>query len=139
MATLRGKMTDTGTPPSYRAQANLIPMAVTKALCRIDEIPDEGVVEIEIADETGAIRDSLVLTRRGCAVRAYRNVCPHAGRRLDWAPNRFLVEDGHVICPAHGAAFRLASGECVSGPCRGAALSAVPVAVYGDTVAMCGE
>ena len=87
-----------------------------------------------VADERDGIRDSLMLTRHGSEVRAYRNICPHAGRRLDWAPSQFLIEDGHVICTAHGAMFRLASGECISGPCRGTGLTEVPVIVVGDGV-----
>lgn len=74
--------------------------------------------------------ESLVLYREGDQVRAWLNVCPHAGRRLDWAPGQFLKSrDGLLVCAAHGAAFELAGGECVAGPCRGASLRAVPVRV----------
>lgn len=114
-------------------------MSVTKALCRIEEIPDGGAIEVGIVDECDGLRDSLMLTRQGDSVRAYRNVCPHAGRRLDWAPNQFLIEDGYVICTAHGAMFRLASGECVSGPCRGTGLTEVPVESHGDEVLLQAE
>lgn len=111
-------------------------MAVTKALCKVHDIPDGGAIEIGVVSERDAVRDSLLLTRHGNAVRAYRNVCPHAGRRLDWAPGQFLIEDGYVICTAHGAMFRLSSGECVSGPCRGTDLSAVPVEISGEEVVL---
>ena len=113
-------------------------MAVTKALCRIEDIPDGGAIEVGVAAERDAVHDSLMLTRRGDSVRAYRNICPHAGRRLDWAPNQFLIEDGYVICSAHGAMFQLASGECVSGPCRGASLAAVPVVIEAEQVFLTG-
>ena len=54
----------------------------------------------------------------------------HAGRRLDWAPGQFLKSrDGHLVCAVHGAAFELQGGNCVSGPCKGDALRAVPVRV----------
>jgi len=111
-------------------------MTVTKALCRVDDIPDGGAFEAGFVDERDGIRDSLMLTRHGDAVRAYRNICPHAGRRLDWAPGQFLVEDGYVICTAHGAMFRLASGECVSGPCRGTGLTEVAVESRGGEVVL---
>ena len=111
-------------------------MGVTKALCRIHDIPEGGAIEVGVVDERDAVRDSLMLTRHGSEVRAYRNICPHAGRRLDWAPNQFLIEDGYVICTAHGAMFRLNSGECVSGPCRGAGLTAVPIESIGDEVVL---
>ena len=114
-------------------------MAVTKALCKVHDIPDGGAIEIGVVSERDAVRDSLMLTRHGDAVRAYRNICPHAGRRLDWAPGQFLIEDDHVICTAHGAMFRLASGECVSGPCRGTDLTAVPIEISGDEIVLRDE
>jgi nitrite reductase/ring-hydroxylating ferredoxin subunit len=59
---------------------------------------------------------------------AYRNLCPHAGRPLNWHPNRFLDQSGKVIlCTGHGAEFDIATGACLRGPCPGAALSALQV------------
>lgn len=74
---------------------------------------------------------SLILLKRGDTVRAFHNVCPHAGRKLELAPGRFIVEDGYLICAAHGACFTIPDGECVAGPCRGQAL--VEVAVIRDS------
>lgn len=91
-------------------------------LCRIDEIPEGGA--IEVADQEGP--DTLVLLRLGDQVRAYLNVCPHAGRPLNWAPGRFLLAHGQLVCAAHGAAFRPEDGHCIGGPCRGESLRAIP-------------
>ena len=71
--------------------------------------------------------ESLILYRdpQG-GVRAWRNVCPHAGRRLDFAPGKFLrSKSGDLVCAVHGAAFALPEGNCVAGPCRGDCLRAV--------------
>ena len=63
-------------------------------------------------------------------VRAWFNVCPHAGRRLDFAPGKFLrSKAGELVCAVHGASFALPQGNCVAGPCRGDCLRAVPVHV----------
>lgn len=98
-----------------------------------DELPERTPVEAE-AEIEGA-PESLVLLRTGDAVKAWLNVCPHAGRRLDWAPGKFLVsKDGHLVCAAHGASFELDGGVCVAGPCKGDALRAVAVAVDEDGV-----
>ena len=70
-----------------------------------------------------------ILYRQGGEVRAWLNVCPHAGRRLDWAPGRFLIDPPFLVCAAHGACFSMPDGLCVSGPCRGQSLSAVVVEV----------
>lgn len=102
-------------------------------LIAVSAIPDAGFAEVEV--ELDGIAESLVLHRDGDRVRAWLNVCPHAGRRLDWAPGQFLrSKDGLLVCAAHGAAFETGEGVCVAGPCRGERLRAVPVRVRDGTV-----
>jgi nitrite reductase/ring-hydroxylating ferredoxin subunit len=97
-------------------------------LARLDDVDDGGFHEVEATIDGAA--ESLILHRRGDEVRAWLNVCPHAGRRLDWAPGRFLMsKEGLLVCAAHGASFETLRGECVAGPCRGASLRAVAVRV----------
>ncbi len=97
-------------------------------LSALNDIADGGFAEVEATIDGDA--ESLVLYRAGDEVRAWLNVCPHAGRRLDWAPGQFLKsKDGHLVCAAHGASFELDRGDCVAGPCRGDALRAVQVQV----------
>lgn len=102
-------------------------------LCRWSALPDGVPVEAEAEIEGSP--ESLLLLRRGDAVKAWLNLCPHAGRRLDWAPGKFLVsKDGRLVCAAHGASFELDAGLCVAGPCRGESLRAVAVTTDGDGV-----
>ena len=97
-------------------------------LSALNDIDDGGFAEVEATIDGDA--ESLVLYRLGEEVRAWLNVCPHAGRRLDWAPGQFLKsKDGHLVCAAHGASFELDRGDCIAGPCRGDALRAVQVQV----------
>ncbi len=97
-------------------------------LATLAQLPDGGFLEVE-AEIDGA-PESLVLYREADRVRGWLNVCPHAGRRLDWAPGQFLKSrEGHLVCAAHGASFELVDGTCVAGPCRGDALRAVALAV----------
>ena len=104
-----------------------------RPLLALDHISDGGFAEIEAVLDGDA--ESLILFREGGAVRAWLNICPHAGRRLDWAPGEFLrSKDGLLVCAAHGASFELAGGACVAGPCRGEALRAVPVVVRDGAV-----
>ncbi|MFT3761162.1 MAG: Rieske (2Fe-2S) protein [Pseudoxanthomonas sp.] len=98
------------------------------ALIAFDALKDREPTEVAAVLEGDA--ESLILYRDGERVRAWLNVCPHAGRRLDWAPGKFLMSrDGLLVCAAHGASFELANGDCVAGPCRGDALRAVAVEV----------
>lgn len=109
-------------------------MSVRKTLCRLDAIADGGAIAVDVASSTGGF--SLILLRQGGAVFAYHNECPHAGRRLDWAPGKFLIENGQLICASHGASFYIESGRCHAGPCRGAGLAAVPVQVLDGEVCL---
>ena len=103
--------------------------SVSGSLIELADWPPQGLSETEV--EVDGERLSLVLLREGEVLKAWLNVCPHAGRRLDWAPGKFLVDKGRLVCAAHGASFELEHGECVAGPCKGASLVPVRVAVAG--------
>jgi len=95
-------------------------------LIALQAIADEGFAEVDACVDGDS--ESLVLYRQGDQVRGWLNICPHAGRRLDWAPGQFLKSrEGHLVCAAHGASFSLDDGNCVAGPCKGGRLRAVPL------------
>lgn len=105
----------------------------TEPLLTLDRLANGALAEAEVVLDGDA--ESVILHREGDRVRAWLNICPHAGRRLDWAPGQFLKsKDGLLVCAAHGASFELGNGECVSGPCRGEALRAVPVEIHDGAV-----
>ncbi|MFN3842483.1 MAG: Rieske (2Fe-2S) protein [Rehaibacterium terrae] len=110
---------------------------VRTSLSAIDQIPDGGATEVEAAVQ--GVPESLILVREGMQVAAFLNICPHAGRRLDWAPGRFLIDKGRLVCAAHGATFERMSGECVAGPCRGQSLQPVAVDVRDGQVWLAGQ
>lgn len=93
-------------------------------LCRLDELKPGGSRGFD-AENTGV--DTVFAVRRGDEVRVYRNLCPHAGARLEYRKDRFLSPDGkHIVCYAHGAVFDPDTGVCTDGPCLGQSLEAVP-------------
>jgi nitrite reductase/ring-hydroxylating ferredoxin subunit len=97
------------------------------ALCRLDDIPDGTAVAVDVVLPEGA--ENLIVLREGEQARAWINVCPHAGQRLDWSPGKFLITRGTLICAVHGASFRTGDGHCVGGPCRGDHLRPVPLRI----------
>jgi nitrite reductase/ring-hydroxylating ferredoxin subunit len=101
-------------------------------LCAADEVA-EGQA-IECADPRDGDGGTLIVLRCNGQVQAYLNVCPHAGRPLNWAPGRFLYAHGQLVCAAHGASFRPEDGQCIGGPCRGESLRRVPVAEVDGSV-----
>ncbi len=102
-------------------------------LIAVEAVADGAFAEVEVCLEGDF--ESAVLYRDGAQVRGWLNICPHAGRRLDWAPGQFLKSrEGHLVCAAHGASFSLENGECVAGPCKGDALRAVALQVRDGNV-----
>jgi nitrite reductase/ring-hydroxylating ferredoxin subunit len=106
--------------------------SVSASLSHASAIPDGGFVAV--TGSIGGESESIILHRDGDSVRAWLNVCPHAGRRLDYVPGKFLIDKGHLVCAAPGATFRTTDGECVAGPCRGEHLRAIAVEVVDGEV-----
>ena len=104
-----------------------VPMGqVSEALIAEEQVPDGELVALLIGED-GQLID-VIARRNGGDLVVWQNVCPHAGRRLDWAPGKFLrSKDGLLVCAVHGASFELQRGQCVAGPCRGEALREVAV------------
>jgi nitrite reductase/ring-hydroxylating ferredoxin subunit len=114
-------------------RSSLSPADDPTSLVALEALPEGVPTECEA--EIDGSRESLILLRRGNDVRAWLNICPHAGRRLDWTPGKFLLsKTGELVCAAHGASFELGFGECVAGPCRGQMLRAVGVVVVDGAV-----
>lgn len=99
-----------------------------RVLLALDALTPDSLQALEDVPLAGS-PEALILYRDAAGgVRAWLNVCPHAGRRLDYAPGRFLRgKTGELVCAAHGASFALEDGVCVAGPCRGQSLRAIPV------------
>lgn len=106
------------------------PGSVSSSLILFSDLEDGAVVAVDALIDGD--RESVIVHRRGRELNAWLNVCPHAGRRLDYAPGKFLREPGRLVCAAHGAVFRLEDGLCLLGPCRGSHLRALPVRVGSD-------
>jgi len=105
----------------------------------LNELPDGGAREAVYRDRDGEELPVVVL-REAERVYAYLNVCPHQGRELNFAPDRFMVRDGVLMCAHHGATYRVADGACLGGPCRGAPLRALRAFVQdGDVLLIHGE
>lgn len=90
----------------------------------VADLPDPGSRGFGSGDGAGFI------VRRGELIRAYRDRCPHIGAPLAWQPDRYLDHRDELIqCTMHGALFVIDDGECVHGPCLGAHLVPLPIAV----------
>lgn len=106
-------------------------------LCSLAEVSAEGK---EVILQSQGKRYYLMLFERDGEIRGYHNVCPHQGRNLNYAPDRFLFDpQGQLVCPHHGALFEVASGLCMQGPCQGATLRKVALRIEGEQVLLADE
>ncbi len=91
--------------------------------------------------ETGESRPfPIVIVRTGVdEFFGYVNTCPHEKAWLNIGSGEFFnPERTHLRCGRHGAHFDIETGMCVEGPCKGASLEPVAVAVIDGEVCLCG-
>ena len=102
-------------------------------LCALDEIPAGTARNFVVQLEGGRFHGFVV--RRGDEIIGYVDRCPHAGMPLAHELDEYLTPDGTLIqCDWHGALFEIEDGRCIAGPCKGAKLTAWPVAVKDDVI-----
>jgi len=106
-------------------------------LCPQTEVGAEGKEVIHVNQGKPCY---LMLFEKGGEILGYHNVCPHQGRNLNYAPDRFLFDPrGQLVCPHHGALFDVTSGLCLQGPCQGAALQKVGLRIENGHVVLTDE
>jgi len=96
-------------------------------ICASIRLQEGGCGVRFLVNHNGHNRPAFVVRHAGRTL-AYLNRCAHKLVELDWQEGEFFdIEHRHLVCATHGALYDPASGVCVGGPCRGAALTAVPV------------
>lgn len=111
-------------------------MSAPRRVAAIEEVPVEGTLLVTLERIDDGTRREVILTRRNGDVLAYENRCQHwRDVRLDKGDGA-RTRDGEIVCAKHGAIFAVESGECVHGPCMGAALAPVSVSVAGGEVTL---
>ena len=105
-----------------------------RLICESAALADRGkAVRFDLPEGHGSV--SCFTVRFHGKVYAYLNRCPHQGTELDWNPGEVFDETGlYLICATHGAIFDPQTGLCVSGPCQGAHLKALPIEENGNVI-----
>lgn len=103
------------------------------ALGPLELIPDGKARNFVLELRAGRFHGFVV--RQGDAAHGYVDRCPHMGLPLAQKLDAYLTDDASLIaCSWHGALFRIDDGQCVGGPCAGAALQRWPVTVRDGTI-----
>ncbi|WP_214107388.1 Rieske (2Fe-2S) protein [Acrocarpospora catenulata] len=92
-------------------------------VCRLSDIPDEGVIPVEVDGVPVAV------VRAGEQVYALHDVCSHAEVRLSEGE----VYDGTLECWLHGSCFDVATGK-PTGPPATKPVPTYQVKIDGDDV-----
>lgn len=90
-------------------------------LLHINDLADRESKGFSVSEEL-----SVFAIKKDDNLYLYKNRCPHLGIELEWVEHQFLDASNALIqCATHGAQFIIESGQCVSGPCMGQALTAM--------------
>ncbi len=103
-------------------------------ICRSTQLNEKGSAVQFRVYRGGRDLPAFVIRYAG-QVRAYLNRCGHLDLPLEIQPGAFFDTEGkYLICAVHGALYDPLSGLCLSGPCNGNGLHAVPVKESGGKV-----
>lgn len=112
-------------------------MDESRRIAAAEEVPEDGSLLVTV--RSGFDEAEVVLVRSNGTIRAWRNYCPHwTDVDLDRGSGA-TVRNGRIVCRKHGATFEKDSGHCDHGPCAGASLEPVDVAVEGGDVYLTDE
>ncbi|MFC5834987.1 non-heme iron oxygenase ferredoxin subunit [Nonomuraea insulae] len=98
-------------------------MSDFEKVCKLDDIPDEGVIGVEVGDTP------VALVRKGEDVFALHDVCSHAEVKLSEGE----VYDSTLECWLHGSCFDIRSGKS-TGPPATQPVNVYTVKIDGDDV-----
>lgn len=107
-------------------------MRRVKVIGRSSELRNGAAAKFEFERE-GVRLEGFVL-RYEDKIAAYENRCRHLPLSLDLDGQFFTPDGRYLICQMHGAMYEPATGECVMGPCHGAALKPLPIELSGGLI-----
>jgi nitrite reductase/ring-hydroxylating ferredoxin subunit len=93
-------------------------------LCKTDEVPNNGVLQVEIDD-----REPVAVFNLDGTFHVTDDTCTHAEASLSEGE----IEDGIIECPFHAGCFNIATGQAVEPPAT-VPLRTYPVTIENDAV-----
>jgi len=102
------------------------------AIAPLAAVPSDGTLRCEaLRDDRGT---EFILHRKGDAVVAWKNFCPHRPNVPLDPGTGAIVSGDQLVCHKHGARFEQDEGVCTAGPCAGDALDSIAVEIRDSTV-----
>lgn len=100
-------------------------------LCQMSQLAEKRSIGVTVS---GLGKKVIVVLKAG-NIFAWLDACPHypQGTPMAWRTGEYLNGDGtYIACHSHGALFDIQTGVCLKGPCLGAGLTPVVIAVRDD-------
>jgi len=114
-------------------------MSTASRIVSVDEVPEDTTFLYRLRSDDDEEPREAILLRDEEGVVSWLNYCQHFTHiKLDKGSGAEL-RNGEVICTNHGAYFEVDSGRCTYGPCEGAYLNEVDVAVEDGDVLLVDE
>ena len=96
-------------------------------------VPTDSTLLFRVRED-GEVREAILLAVDDDEVVAWYNECQHwTDVGLDGGSGAAIRAD-EIVCTRHGATFEIGTGYCTFGPCEGAMLDRVDVAVADGAV-----
>jgi nitrite reductase/ring-hydroxylating ferredoxin subunit len=104
-----------------------------ETICAIETLSDGSSLKFRVLEGDRPMEAFLI--RFDGEYYAYKNRCAHMALTLDLDDNDFFTIDFRgLICKTHGAVYYPDDGLCISGPCLGESLEAIPIEVRDNSV-----
>jgi nitrite reductase/ring-hydroxylating ferredoxin subunit len=109
-------------------------MASRRTVAALEDVP-QGTTYLFTVRETGSDEErEVILVRNGDGIYAWLNYCQHYTHiKIDKGSGAEMRGE-ELICENHGAYFESDTGFCNFGPCEGAYLNEIEIAVEDGTV-----
>lgn len=111
-------------------------MNSTDGIAAVDDVPGDTTYLFTLRETDSGEQEEAILVRQDGDPHAWLNRCQHFTHiALDKGAGA-TMRDGEILCTNHGAYFESDTGFCTFGPCEGAYLTEVDVAVRDGEVCL---
>ena len=111
----------------------------SEPILSVEDVPADTTALFTVREPDGDETHEVVLIDTDDGIEAWLNRCMHFTHiGLDKGSGAEF-RDGEIVCTNHGAMFEADTGYCTFGPCEGARLDAVSIAVENGSVRLADE
>jgi nitrite reductase/ring-hydroxylating ferredoxin subunit len=104
-------------------------MATQRRIADADDVPEGSTYLFTLRELDAGEQREAILVRAGGDIHAWLNYCQHYTHINIDKGDGAEMRGGELLCENHGAYFESDTGRCTFGPCEGAYLNRIDVAL----------